>query len=115
MNETTACNHHIDNSDAPYFDTSEFSRMELCRTAVTGRVFEDLANKASDIGHGVASILAMLEFNIAQKMSGDRPLMDGYEEGRLIRLAIRASSMLGANSDEALISQARMARKVVPE
>lgn len=115
MNETTASNHHIDNSDAPYFDTSEYSRMELRRTNVPCRAFDELANKASDIGSGVAAILEMLEFNIEQKMSGDRPLMNGYDEGRLIRLAIRASQMLSEDSHEALISASLMARKVVPE
>jgi len=94
----------VPDTKEPCFKPYECAHKELSdpKTKIPSAVFAELASKASDIGHGVASILQMIEINMMLKDCGDRPLMDTFQEGRMMRLAIRAASMLGDESDEVM-------------
>lgn len=81
-------------SSAPDISTDPvFQPFSWHRSDVPSSYQKTLAEHSHDIGNGIATLLALIEFHEAEALD-DRPILSPLDKGTLLRLAITSSKLL---------------------
>lgn len=89
----------------PHFNAYKWAPPALDDINVTipGSNFADLCSDAKETADGIAVILEMVEQSqLDRSEDNQRPLLSGFAEGVLLRLAIRSATSLSSRCDDVM-------------